>query len=269
MTISTVSAASSGLERPRLPWPVADALAVARRNLISMTRTPQVIVFSTIQPVLLILIFRYVFAGSMHIPGVHYVDYLISGILVLTIAFGTQTTATAVAEDLHRGLIERFRSLAMSPSALLAGRAIADTCRFLFMILLMLGVGYIVGFRLHTSPLALAAAVALLLLFGFAMSWVMALLALTSKSAEAATAASFPVLALLCFPSNVFVATSAMPAAVRAYAANQPVSANTSAVRSLLLGGPTGWHVLAALAWCIGLVAVFAPLAVQRYRRSG
>jgi ABC transporter DrrB family efflux protein len=267
VTSSTVRAAISPLDRPRVPWPVADALAVAKRNLISMTRTPQVIVFSTVQPVLLILIFRYVFAGSMHIPGVRYTDYLVSGILVLTVAFGTQATATAVAEDLHRGLIERFRSLAMSRSALLAGRAIADTCRFLFMILLMIGAGYAVGFRLHTTALALAGAVALLLLFGFAMSWVMALLALTSKSAEAATAASFPVLALLCFPSNMFVATAYMPAAVRAYAANQPVSANVSAVRSLLLGGPTGSHVLVALAWCIGLVAVFAPLAVQRYRR--
>jgi len=268
MTTSTVRLASSELDRRRVPWPVADALAVASRNLIAMTRTPQVIVFSTIQPVLLILIFRYVFAGSMHIPGVHYADYLISGILVLTVAFGTQTTATAVAEDLHRGIIERFRSLAMARSALLAGRAIADTCRFLFMILLMIGVGYVVGFRLHTTPLALAAAVALLLLFGLAMSWVMALLALTSQSAEAATAASFPVLALLCFPSNVFVATSYMPAAVRAYAAHQPVSANVSAVRSLLLGGPTGSHVLIALLWCIGMMAVFAPLAVRSYRRS-
>ena len=262
-------AAVSGLDRPRVPWPVADALAVARRNLIAMTRTPQVIVFSTIQPVLLILIFRYVFAGSMYVPGVPYTDYLISGILVLTVAFGTQTTATAVAEDLHRGLIERFRSLAMSRSALLAGRAIADVCRFLFMILLMIGVGYLVGFRLRTTVLALAGAVALLLLFGLAMSWVMALLALTSNSAEAATAASFPVLALLCFPSNVFVATSYMPAAVRAYAAHQPVSATVDAVRALLLGGPTGSHVLVALAWSTGIVAVFAPLAVRRYRRPG
>jgi ABC-2 type transport system permease protein/oleandomycin transport system permease protein len=269
MTTGTFGAAVSRLSRPRVPWAIADALAVTKRNLVAMTRTPQVIVFSTIQPVLLILIFRYVFAGSMHIPGVHYTDYLVSGILVLTVVFGTQTTATAIAEDLHRGLIERFRSLAMSRSALLAGRAIADACRYLFMILLMIGAGYVVGFRLHTTLLALTGAIALLLLFGFAMSWVMALLALTSKSAEAATAASFPLLALLCFPSNVFVATSLMPAAVRAYAANQPVSANVDAVRSLLLGGPAGSHVLVALAWCAGIVAVFAPLAVRCYRRSG
>jgi ABC-2 type transport system permease protein/oleandomycin transport system permease protein len=268
MTTRTDNATVRDLDRPRLPWPVADALAVTKRNLISMTRAPQVIVFSTIQPVLLILIFRYVFAGSMHIPGVHYVEYLISGILVLTVAFGTQTTATAVAEDLHRGLIERFRSLPMSRSAMLAGRATADTCRLLFMILLMIAVGYLVGFRLRTTPLALVAAVALLLLFGHAMAWVMALIALTSKSAEAATAASFPVLALLCFPSNVFVATALMPAAVRAYAAHQPVSATVDAVRSMLLGGPTGWHVLVALVWCVAMVAFFAPLAVRRYRHS-
>ena len=133
----------------------------------------------------------------------------------------------------------------------------------------MIGVGFGVGFRLHTNPVALVAAGALVLLFGLAMSWVMAVLALTSKSAEAATAASFPLLALLVFPSNVFVATRYMPAPVREYAADQPVSATASAVRSLLIGGPTTTHVLVAIAWSIGIVAVFAPLAVHRYRRTG
>jgi ABC-2 type transport system permease protein/oleandomycin transport system permease protein len=253
---------------PRMPWPLADALAVTRRNLIAMTRTPQVIVFSTIQPVLFVLMFRYVFGGSIRIPGVRYVDYLMCGILVQTIAFGSQTTAVAIAEDLHRGLIERFRSLAMARSALLAGRVLADACRYVFVILIMLGVGFGVGFRLHTGPVALAGAAALILLYGLAMSWVMALLALTSKSAEAATAASFPLLALLVFPSNVFVATTYMPGPLRAYAANQPVSATADAVRSLLIGGPTAIHVLGAVAWAIGLIAVFAPLAVLRYRRA-
>ena len=269
MSATTVAPAISQPTRPIIPWPVADALAVARRNLIAMTRTPQVIVFSTIQPVLFVLMFRYVFGGSIHIPGVRYVDYLICGVLVQTIAFGSQTTAVALAEDLHRGLIERFRSLAMARSALLAGRALADACRYLFVIVVMIGVGFGVGFRLHTNPIALAGAGALVLLFGLAMSWVMALLALTSKSAEAATAASFPLLALLVFPSNVFVATRYMPVPVRAYAANQPVSAVANAVRSLLIGGPTATHVLVALAWCVGLIAVFAPLAVYRFRRAG
>jgi ABC transporter DrrB family efflux protein len=268
MTATIVTPAISPPARPTAGWLVADALAVARRNLIVMTRTPQVIVFSTIQPVLFVLMFRYVFGGSIHIPGVRYVDYLICGVLVQTIAFGSQTTAVALAEDLHRGLIERFRSLAMARSALLAGRALADACRYLLVIAVMIGVGFAVGFRLHTNPVALVAAGALVLLFGLAMSWVMALLALTSKSAEAATAASFPLLALLVFPSNVFVATRYMPAPVREYAADQPVSATANAVRSLLIGGPTTTHVLVAIAWSIGIVAVFAPLAVHRYRRT-
>jgi ABC-2 type transport system permease protein/oleandomycin transport system permease protein len=254
--------------RPKAVWAVADALSVAKRNLIAMARTPQVLVFSTIQPIIFVLLFRYVFGGSIRIPGVRYVDYLMAGIFVQTVTFGAMNTGVGLAEDVQKGLIERFRSLAMARSAVLAGRAIADTVRNLFVIALMVLMGFIVGFHLHTNALGLLGAVAILLLFGLAMSWVMALVGLMTRNAEAAQAAAFPLMALLVFASNAFVATRAMPGPLRAYSNHQPVSATVDAVRALVLGGPTLSKVIVAVAWAAGIVAVFAPIAVRRYRQA-
>jgi ABC-2 type transport system permease protein/oleandomycin transport system permease protein len=209
--------------RSKLAWAAADALAVARRNIIGMTRRPQVLAFATIQPVIFVLLFRYVFGSSIHIPGASYVDYLMAGIFVQTVMFGAQSTAVGMAEDLHNGLIERFRSLVMARSAVLADRVLADALRDLFAIVLMLGVGYLVGFRLRTGVPAVVAATGVLLLFSFAISWVNALLGLAARSAEAAAAASLPLTVLLAFPSSAFVATQNMPGPLRAYADHQPV----------------------------------------------
>jgi ABC-2 type transport system permease protein/oleandomycin transport system permease protein len=252
-----------------LAWTISDILCVARRNVIGMLRTPQVLGFATIMPVIFVLIFRYVFGGSIHIQGVSYVDYLVTGIMVQTVAFSSQYTAVGLADDLHSGLIERFRSLAMARSAVLAGRTLADGLRYSLTCVVVAGVGYVVGFRIHTNLLDLVAAVGLVVLFGLAMSWIMALLALSMKSAEAAVGASFPLLAILIFPSNVYVSPSAMPQRLMAYAQHQPVSATATAVRALLLGGPAQAHVLTALAWSGAIVAVFGSLAVLRYRRAG
>src|SRR6516164_5748724 len=250
--------------RSKLAWAAADSLAVAKRNVIGMTRRPQVLAFATIQPVLFVLLFRYVFGSSIHIPGVSYVNYLMAGIFVQTVMFGAQSTAVGMAEDLHNGLIERFRSLVMARSAVLAGRVLADGLLNLFGIVLMLGVGYLVGFRLHTS----LAAIGVLLFFGFAISWVNVLLGLTVKSAEAAAAASLPLTVLLAFPSSAFLLTNALPGPLRGYAEHQPLTATVDTVRPLLLGGPTADHAMAAVIWCAGIVAVFAPLSVLRYRRA-
>jgi ABC transporter DrrB family efflux protein len=255
-------------DRSKMAWAVADALAVAKRNIIAMTRTPQVLVFSTIQPVIFVLMFRYVFGGAIRVPGVRYVDFLMAGIFVQTVTFGSMNTGVGLAEDLQKGLIERFRSLAMARSAVLAGRTLADALRNLFVIVLMVVVGFIVGFHVHTNAFGLLAAVALLLLFGFAMSWVMALLGLATRNAEAAQAAAFPLMALLVFASNSFVSSKTMPGPLRAYADHQPVTATVNAVRALVLGGPTLSRVAVAAAWSIAIVAVFAPLAVRRYRQS-
>lgn len=177
--------------RSRLAWAVLDALTVAHRNLIALFRIPTTLVFSTIQPVIFVLMFRYVFGGSIQIPGFRYVDYLMAGIFVQTVTFGSINSGIGLAQDLSTGLIERFRSLAMARSAVLAGRTLADSVRNLIVIVLMITVGFLVGFRVHTSALGLLAAVALLLLFGFAMSWLMALIGLATGNAEAAQAASF------------------------------------------------------------------------------
>jgi ABC-2 type transport system permease protein/oleandomycin transport system permease protein len=268
LALPTPSATLAAPHRSKLGWAVVDALAVAKRNLIAMTRTPQVLVFSTVQPVIFVLMFRYVFGGSIRVPGVRYVDYLMAGIFVQTVTFGSTNTGVGLAEDLQKGLIERFRSLAMARSAVLAGRTLADALRNLFVIILMVIVGFIVGFHVHTNAAGLVAAVGVLLVFGFAMSWVMATIGLLTKNAEAAQAAAFPLLAVLVFASNSFVSTKNMPAALRAYADHQPVSATVSAVRALVLGGPTTSKVLVAMAWCIGIIAVFAPVAVARYRRA-
>src|SRR5215470_7151301 len=258
----------SSPRRSKLAWAIADSLEVAKRNIIATTRRPQLLAFVTIQPVLFVLMFRYVFGGAIHVPSASYTNYLMAGIFVTTVLFGAQNTAIGMAEDLHNGLIERFRSLVMARSAVLAGRVLADALRNLFVIVLMLGVGYLVGFRLHTSPAALVAAVGVLLLFGFAISLVTALLGLAAKSAEAAGAAALPLTVLLTFPSSAFLLTQTLPGPLRAYADHQPLTAAVNTVRPLLIGGPTASHAVAAIVWCAGIVAVFAPLSVFRYRRA-
>ena len=270
MTATTLPPSSDTIaQKSRLAWAVSDALAVAHRNLIGLFRVPTTLVFSTIQPVIFVLMFRYVFGGAIQVPGFRYVDYLMAGIFVQTVTFGSVNTGIGLAEDLSKGLIERFRSLAMARSAVLAGRTIADAVRNLIVIALMVAVGFLVGFQVHTNVVAFFAAIGVMLLFGFAMSWVMALIGLSAGNAEAAQAASFPIMAVLVFASNAFVSTKTMPGPLRAYAEHQPITATVDAVRALLNKGiPTTRPLLTALAWSIAIVAVFAPLAVRRYRRA-
>jgi ABC-2 type transport system permease protein/oleandomycin transport system permease protein len=245
-----------------------DSLLIAGRNLTVLRRLPQLLVFATIQPVLFVLMFRYVFGGAITIPGVSYVNYLMPGIFAQTVAFGALTTGIGLAEDLAKGLIDRFRALPMARSAVLAGRTLADLVRNVGVVALMVAVGYLVGFRVQTSLWSLLAAVLVLLLFGFAMSWVFALVGLSVPNAEGAQAASFPILFPLVFASSAFVPTSTMPGPLRAFAEHQPVTAVVDAVRALVLGGPTSSAVLTSLAWSVGILLVAAPLAVRRYRRA-
>lgn len=269
MAATATTTVAPAVRRGRLALAVEDALAVAGRNLLAMSRVPQVIVFSTIQPVLFVLMFRYVFGGAIRVPGLNYVDYLMPGIFVQTIAFGGMNTVLGLSDDLGKGLIERFRSLPMARSAVLSGRTLADLVRNLGVVALMVTVGFLVGFRVHTNALAFLAAMGILLVFSFALSWVFALLALSAPNAEAAQAASFPPLAVLVFVSSAFVPVQSMPGWLQAFAERQPVSITVDAVRALLvIGGPTATPVLQALAWSAVIVAVFAPLAVRRYRRA-
>ena len=252
----------------RLAGALSDSLAVAQRYLIAYWRVPQLLVFSTIQPVIFVLMFRYVFGGAIPIRGVRYVDYLMPGIFVQTVVFGAMGAAIGLATDMKSGLLERFRSLPMAPSAVLAGRTFADLARNIFVNILMVVVGVAVGFRWHNGWLPLLGAMGLVLAFGYVLSWVFATLGLIVGDPESAQAAAFPLMAPLVFASSAFVPVDKMPGWLQVFAEHQPVSATASAVRALILGDPAGPDVAKSVAWMIGIMVLFAPLAVRRYRRA-
>jgi ABC-2 type transport system permease protein/oleandomycin transport system permease protein len=273
--MTTVAAPIDLTRRPhsRAVRTMLDIGAVTARNLTTYRRVPQLLVFSTIQPVIFVLLFRYVFGGAIRVPGVPYVDYLMPGIFAQTVVFGSLSTGVGLATDLQSGLIERFRSLPMARSAVLAGRTLADLARNVFVLALMCLVGFAVGWKIHTSAGEFLAGMGLMLLFGYAMSWIFATVGLLVGNAEAAQAASFPVLAPLTFASSAFVAVATMPVWLQAFARNQPLSIVTTAVRDLTLGGITpggdlGHDLWLAIVWCVGIVAVAAPLSVAIYRRK-
>src|ERR671918_2350190 len=239
----------------------SDWLAVTGRNLIHFRRVPQLLVFSTIQPVIFVLLFRYVFGGAVSTGlQVPYVDYLMPGVFVQMAVFGAMGTAVGLAADLKSGLLERFRSLPMARSAVLAGRTTADLVRNVFVVTLVSGVGFAVGFRVHTHVWGFLAGMLLVLLFGYVLSWVFATVGLAVGDPETAQAASFPIMAPLVFASSVFIPIETMPGWLQGFAEHQPVSVAASAVRALMLGGPTASYVLQSLAWIAGILIVFAPL---------
>ncbi|MDI2128446.1 ABC transporter permease [Yinghuangia seranimata] len=254
----------------RVYAPIHDGLAVAHRNLIALRRVPRLLIFSTVQPLVFILMFRYVFGGvtGRALNGISYVDFMMPGIFVQAAVFGAMNTAIGLATDMQTGLMERFRSLPMARSAVLSGRTLADLTRNVFVVSLMTGVGFALGFRVHTDAWRFLAGVVLVLLFGFAMSWIFATIGMAVGDPETAQAAAFPMLVPLVFASSAFVPVATMPGWLQAFANNQPVSATVEAVRTLVLGGPAASLVWQALAWDAGIVAVFAPLGVWLYRRA-
>ena len=271
MSVAAVPALDTADGDGRIPFgPLRDTFEVTRRNLIGYLRTPQLLIFSTVQPVIFVLLFRYTFGGAVRLPGFRfdYVDYLMPGIFVQTVTFGSINTAIGMATDLKSGLTERFRALPMSRWAVLAGRTSADLLRNVFVMILMLVVGYIVGWRLHTDFPSLVGAVLLVLLFGYVLSWLFAAVGLAVRDPESAQAASFPVIAPLVFASGAFVPVGSMPSWLQAFANHQPVSVTASAVRALLVGGATAADVWNAVAWNLAILVVFAPVAVWLYRRA-
>ncbi len=256
-------------EPARLPRSAifADAVVIARRNLTRIARTPQLLVFATIQPVMFVLLFRYVFGGAIHVPGISYVDFLIPGVIVQTVVFGATSTAVGLSQDMSNGIIDRFRSLPMSRSAVLAGRTIADLVRNVFVVLLMIVVGMAVGFRFHNGVGPAVAAVFVALLLGYALSWVFALIGLTVADPETAQLAGFLPIFPLVFASSVFVSIQSMPGWLQAFAKNQPISRAADTVRALTQGGPVAANLIWTLLWSTAILAVFAPLAVRRYRK--
>jgi ABC-2 type transport system permease protein/oleandomycin transport system permease protein len=252
-----------------LRWLLGDVSVITGRNLRRLMRVPTLIAFATVQPVLFVLLFTYVFGGAIHPPGVDkYVDFLLPGIFVLAIAFGASQTGVAIADDLATGMIDRFRALPMTRSAVLAGRTAADAVRNLFVLLLMVGVGHAIGFRFHAGAAAAAGVIGLALLIGVAFSWINALVGLLVHDAETAGLAGLMPVIVLVFTSSTFVPVATMPGWLQAFAKVNPVTVTVDALRALVFGGPTAEHVWQALAWIVGLLVVTVPAAVLRYRRS-
>jgi len=254
-------------------WAVSDALVMTRRNLLVWMRVPAYLVFTVVQPVIFVLLFRYVFGGAIHTPGSGgYVDYLMPGIIGQTAAFATFATAIALAQEATKGVIDRFRAMPMSRSAVLAGRLIADSIRMLIVILVIVAVGYLVGFRFHNGVLGAVGMVLLAEAFGVTVCAVSAFVGLAIKDEESVQAFGLIWIFPLTFVSSAFVPPATMPVWLQGFANNQPVTLVINAMRAMALGGPQYplnpalWQ---SLAWLAGVLIVFTPLAVRSYRRVG
>jgi ABC transporter DrrB family efflux protein len=249
---------------------VIDTAVIAERNLLRLPREPSLLTAFTIQPIMFVLLFRYVFGGAIHTDYSNYADFLIPGIIVQNIAFGGFVTALGLNEDLHKGLIDRFRSLPMARAAVLAGRTLSDVVTNALSMIILLVVGLIIGFSFNTSFLDAVAGIVLLLLFGYAWSWFFAWIGLLVKSAESANSVGFIAVFPLTFVSSAFVPVSTFPAALRAFARVNPFTLMVNAMRYLWQHGPGvgASNVWWSLLWIAGIFLVFAPIAVARYRRA-
>jgi ABC transporter DrrB family efflux protein len=263
----TVPQTLTPTSRPAIYWTIADALTLAKRNLVQIPRIPEELIFSTIQPVMFVLLFRYVFGGAIAVPGQSYVNYLMAGIFAQTVIFGATSTGIGLATDLQKGLVDRFRSLPMAKSAVLTGRTLSDLVRNTLVITIMWIVGLLVGFQPKGDLLQLAGAIGLLLLTSFAFSWISATIGLLVRTVEAAQSAGFIWLFPLTFASSAFVPVKSMPSWLQAFTDHQPVTIIVDAVRGLILNQADAGTVWQAVGWCVGILVVFVPLAVWAYGR--
>ena len=256
----------------------ADGWVVTRRNLIKIMRIPDLLIFSTIQPIMFVVLFAYVFGGAIQVDGPSYREYLMAGIFTQTVAFGSGITAIGLADDLQKGIIDRFRSLPMSRAAVLIGRTTSDLLNNVFVLIIMVICGLLVGWRTHTSPPEVAAGFLLLLAFGYAMSWLMAVIGLSVRSVEVAQTAGFIWMFPVTFLSNAFISTSTLPSWLQPIAEWNPFSSVVLALRDLWGNSPEGLArgdgfpadhpIQLSVLWITGLLVVFIPFAISRYRRA-
>jgi ABC transporter DrrB family efflux protein len=261
-----------------LAWLAADGLAVAQRNLIKIKRVPEVLVFVLLSPIMFVLLFAFVFGGAIDVPGMNYREFLMAGIFAQTVVFGATYTGAGIAEDMQKGIIDRFKSLPMTRPAVLIGRTSADVVYNVLSITIMAITGLLVGWRIHTSFWEAALGFAILLLFSYGFSWVMATVGLLVPSVEVLNNAAFMVIMPLTFISNAFVPVDTLPPVLETFAEWNPVSSVTQAARNLFgntspLAPPAdAWPMqnpeLYTLIWIVVLVAVFAPLSVRLYNRA-
>ena len=248
---------------------VSDTLVVAERNLLRLPRAPDLLLAFTVQPIMFVLLFVYVFGGAIATPGFDdYADFLIPGIIVQNIAFGGFVTALGLNEDLKKGLIDRFRSLPMARSAVLAGRTLADVVTNFLSMMVLLTTGLIIGFSFDSTIGEILLGVVLLLLFGYAFSWFFALLGLLVSSPEAANSVGFIAVFPLTFISSAFVPVDSMPGALQWFAEINPFTIMVDAIRALWLSAPAGNSIWGAFVWTAAIFVIFAPLAVHRYRTA-
>lgn len=256
------------LRHSRTYWVFADLVVLTRRSLRHIPRIPEQLIFATVNPVMFVLLFRYVFGGAINAPGgMSYTDFLMAGIFVQTVAFGAVNSGVSLAEDMQRGLVDRFRSLPMATSAVLTGRTTADVIRNSLIIVVGLAVGLAVGFRPHADPLQWVAAIVLLLMVSLAFSWVSSTIGLLVRNAEGAQSANYIWLLPLTFASSAFVPTGTMPTGLRDFAEYQPISVIVDGVRGFLLDESVGWRAWGGFVWCAGLVAICVPIAIRLFQR--
>ncbi len=270
MTATTTAATTTPVDaRAPAPHLLADTLVIARRHLLALSRQPQLLVFVVIQPIMFVLLFRFVFGGAIRTPpGYSYVDYLMPGIITQTVAFGSSGTAVAMADDIQKGIIDRFRALPMSRSAVIGGRVLSDLARLLLTIGVMTLVGVLIGWRPDLNPLRLVAALGFGLGFGQAMSWLSALVGLSIRSVEAAQAASFVGIFPLTFASSVFVPVQFMPGWLQAFARANPITLVASTIRALTHGDAVGHSWWEALIWLVAITAAASIAATRKYKQT-
>lgn len=252
----------------KLKWLVSDTIAIIRRNLIHYTRLPQLVVFSTIQPVMFLLLFTYVFGGAIKSNSAEYILYLLPGVLVQTILFGSMQTGIGLANDLSKGMIDRFRSLPMAHSAILIGRTLTDTIRNSVVIILMVTVGYIIGFRITHGFAHFALGIVSVLFFGFSFSWISAAIGLWVKNVETAQVAGFIWIFPLVFASSIFVPINTMPHWLQIFAAHTPVTLTANTIRALTFGQPYFTDLWQSALWALAILVAFVPLAVRLYKKA-
>ncbi|MFI0809547.1 ABC transporter permease [Streptomyces echinatus] len=265
-TLTWESGTSYTQSRNALAWWCSDVWQMTLRNVRHVLRSPELVMFSLVQPVMFILLFTYVFGGAIDVGGERYAQFLLPGILVQMALYGSAAgTTIGVAAEMREGLMDRFRSMPMSRTAVLLGRTLSEIFRNVGVAGVTVGVGLLVGFRFRGGLLPALAGLLLLLLFGYAVSWFAAYLGLSVRNPEAAQAVGGVWIFPFTLISSAFVPTGSMPGWLQAYAAHSPMTAAVNALRALFTGGPATSYVLQTVAWSVGLIAVFAPLAVRKY----
>ena len=251
-----------------IQFALSDTFELSKRSVKRIRRQPDLLVSFTIQPVMFVLLFVYVFGGAINTGSLDYVDYLMTGIIVQSMVFGGFVTALGLAEDLKKGLIDRFRSLPMWGPAVISGRILADIGTNVIQLVILFTVGIIVGFRFNTSFAEVVAGIALLLLIGYAFSWVFAFIGLSSSSPEAANAYGFTILFPVTFISSAFVPVETMPDWLQPIAEHNPFTAMVNAARALFVVTAAGNDIWLAVVWSLGIIAVFSTLSIARYKRA-